>query len=355
MIVEREVPLAPLTTLQLGGRARRMALVGNETEVVEAVREAESKGEELFVLGRGSNVVVADEGFDGVVLRMASRGVVVSEDRERVRIEVAAGEDWDALVERSVAEGWCGIECLSGIPGLVGATPIQNVGAYGQEVKDSITRVRVYDRVSHAFADLDRAECRFGYRSSLFRHDPRFIVVSVSFELAKDDRSLPIRYAELTAALGVKESDRAPLAAVRATVLRLRRAKGMVLDAADGDSVSVGSFFINPTLDSSALGVIEHRVDLARVLRPGETMPRFPFAEGRWKLSAGWLIERAGFKKGYGSGRVGVSGKHALALVNRGQGTTRELLELAREIRDGVRAKFGVELSPEPVMVGCVL
>jgi UDP-N-acetylmuramate dehydrogenase len=355
MIEERDVPLAPLTSLRLGGNAKRVVRLEREADLALVLADAEAKGEPVLVLGGGSNLVVADDGFDGLVVRVALRGIVGTRRGDVVRLEVAAGEDWDPLVERCVSEGYSGVECLSGIPGLVGATPIQNVGAYGQEVSDTIVRVRAFDRDVGSFVDLEPAACRFGYRSSLFRHNPRYVVVSVAFELAVTGQSAPLRYAELVRGLGVHEGDRAPLADVRARVLALRRAKGMVLDPSDPDSVSAGSFFVNPTLTSAELAALESRVTQAQVLAARESMPRFAAGEGRWKLSAGWLVERAGFVRGYGQGHVGVSGKHALALVHRGQGTTRELVDLARQIRDGVRARFGVELAPEPVFVGCAL
>jgi UDP-N-acetylmuramate dehydrogenase len=361
MIEQRDVPLAPLTSLRLGGSAKRVVRVEEEADLVPALASAEASGEAVLVLGGGSNLVVADEGWGGLVLRVALRGVSMtrlapgSRATETVRVEVLAGEPWDPFVERCVGEGYSGIECLSGIPGLVGATPIQNVGAYGQEVSETIVAVRAFDREARVFVDLAPEACRFGYRTSLFRHNPRYVVVSVVFELAVTNASAPLRYAELVRGLGVREGDAAPLADVRRMVLALRRTKGMVLDPGDPDSVSAGSFFVNPTLSSGELAALESRVADARVLRAGEVMPRFAAGLGRWKVSAGWLVERAGFTKGYGAGSVGVSSKHALALVHRGQGTTRELVALARQIRDGVRGRFGVELAPEPVFVGCAL
>ena len=355
MLLQHDVPLGPLTTLKLGGRARRMALVGEEEEVVEALRDAEAKGEQVLVLGGGSNVVIADAGFDGLVLRIASRGVRMELEDGGVRVEAAAGEDWEPLVQRCVEAGYSGFECLSGIPGLVGATPIQNVGAYGQEVSDTIVSVRVYDRELQRLVDMAPASCAFGYRQSVFRHNPRFVVMRVAFFLRKSTDSAPVRYAELSRALGIGEGETAPVPRVRQAVLSLRHAKGMLLDAGDPDSVSVGSFFVNPTLDADALARLERRVAETGALRVGETLPRFPAAGGTWKVSAGWLVERAGFPKGFAAGRVGVSGKHALALVHHGHGSTADLLALARSIRDGVRVKFGVEISPEPVLVGCSL
>ncbi len=254
MLVRENVPLGPKNTHRIGGAARRLVEVESEGELARQVLDADARGEPVLVLGGGSNLVVGDEGFGGLVVRVGSRGVRVSAEEGRVRLEVAAGEPWDALVERCVEEGWSGVECLSGIPGLVGATPIQNVGAYGPEVKETIARVRVLDRRARAVATIEAEECRFAYRTSAFKGDDRFVVVAVTFVLARRGESAPLRYAELTRALGVKEGDRAPLADVRRTILALRRAKGMVLDPADPDSVSAGSFFVNPVLDGRARG-----------------------------------------------------------------------------------------------------
>jgi UDP-N-acetylmuramate dehydrogenase len=343
--VRTGVPLAPLTTLRLGGPAARMTDLACEADVVDAVRDVEARGQVLFVLGGGSNVVVGDEGVSGLVARMAMRGIEVTREAGRAVVDVAAGEGWDALVARAVGEGWSGLECLSGIPGLVGGTPIQNVGAYGQEVSETIVRVRAYDRVARAFVDMGARACGFGYRASVFKRSERWIVTGVRFAFAEGRESAPVRYAELAKALGIREGERAPMGVVRDTVLPLRRGKGMVLDAADPDSVSAGSFFVNPLVDGAKLAAVEERA--------GERPPRFEAGEGKWKLAAGWLVERAGFVKGWGEGRVGVSRKHALALVNRGGATTAELLSVARTIRDGVWARFDVELEPEPVFVGC--
>jgi UDP-N-acetylmuramate dehydrogenase len=339
------VPLAPLTTLRIGGAARRMADVEREDDVIAAVRDADSRREPLLVLGEGSNVVVGDEGFPGLAARMAILGVHARRSGDRVDVDVGAGEGWDAFVERCVHEGWRGVECLSGIPGRVGATPIQNVGAYGQEVSESIVSVRVFDRVAGELRTMAGTECAFGYRASVFKRKDRWIVTSVrfSFEVAAD--SAPLRYAELVRALGAREGDRAPSPLVRETIVALRRAKGMVLSADDPESVSAGSFFVNPLVDAAALVRVE---GLA-----GQRPPRFEAGDGRFKLAAAWLVERAGFPKGWGDGRAGVSRKHALALVNRGGATARELLACARTIRDGVLDRFGVVLEPEPVFVGC--
>jgi UDP-N-acetylmuramate dehydrogenase len=343
MRASTDVPLAPMTTLRLGGPAAELVEVETEAEVAEALERAGRAGRAVFVLGGGSNVVVADEGFPGLVVRMASRGVEVRREESRVAVDVAAGEDWDALVARAVDEGWGGIEAMSGIPGLVGATPIQNVGAYGQEVAETITSVRVYDREARAFAELPNEACGFAYRASRFKGGARFVVTRVrfSFGLAREGT---VRYAELARALGVGEGASAPARAIRDTVVALRRSKGMVLDPEDPESVSAGSFFVNPVLSASELAALEARAGVA--------VPRFSAEGGRWKVPAAWLVEHAGFPKGYSVGRVGVSRKHSLALVHRGGGTARELALLASRIEAGVLARFGVRLAREPVMVG---
>jgi UDP-N-acetylmuramate dehydrogenase len=274
------------------------------------------------------------------VLRIASRGIAGG--------TVAAGEDWDAFVARCVDDGLAGVECLSGIPGSVGATPIQNVGAYGQEVADVIVSVRAYDRRAREVVDIPAADCGFSYRSSAFKRDPgHWVVLAVTFDLPRQDRSMPIRYAELARALGVEPGGTAPLADVRDAVLGLRRRKGMVVDPADPDSVSAGSFFTNPVLSPEAFAALEARVD------NGSRPPGFPQPDGSVKTSAAWLIEHAGFARGHGDpATVAISSKHTLALTNRGAGTTEQLVALAREIADGVQARFGVQLEPEPVFAG---
>jgi UDP-N-acetylmuramate dehydrogenase len=288
--------------------------------------------------------------------------------RDVVELTVAAGEDWDAVVAGCVGEGLAGLECLSGIPGRTGATPIQNVGAYGQDVAERIVSVRVYDRERGAVTDLAGADCGFGYRTSAFKRSlqaapapggpaavtGRFVVLSARFLLARDRLSAPVRYGELARALGVAEGGRAPLAVVRSAVLDLRRGKGMVLDPDDPDTRSVGSFFLNPVLDRGQFAAVERA---ARALvGPGVRVPRYP-ADGGVKVPAAWLIEQAGFRKGYPAVGAGarISSKHTLALVNPGGATAASLLALAREIRDGVREAFGVELASEPVLVGAGL
>jgi UDP-N-acetylmuramate dehydrogenase len=334
--------LRHLTTLRLGGPAARYVEADDEQAVVEAVRAADRAGEPLLVMSGGSNVVVADDGFPGTVLRIVTRGVA----RDGATLEVAAGEPWDAFVADCVTGGLAGVECLAGIPGSVGATPIQNVGAYGQEVAETIATVRVLDRTRDAIEELAPAACGFTYRSSAFKRDPgRWVVLAVRFALEGSGLSAPIRYAELARALGVELGGRAPLADVRAAVLALRRAKGMVLDPDDPDTVSAGSFFTNPVLDAAAFAELEARA--------GAHLPAWPQDDGRVKTSAAWLIERAGFQRGHGNpDGIAISSKHTLALTNRGAGTAAELVALAREIAGRVYDAFGVELTPEPVFVG---
>jgi UDP-N-acetylmuramate dehydrogenase len=346
-------PLSELTTLRLGGAAARLVEVRDEAALVDAVRAADRAGEPLLVLAGGSNVVVADAGFAGTVVRIRSRGLArVDQSAEHVTLEAQAGEPWDPLVERCVAGELAGVECLSGIPGSVGATPIQNVGAYGQEVAETIRSVRVLDRERDAVQELDAADCAFTYRSSAFKRSPgRWVVLTVTYRLQRSERSAPIRYAELARVLGVGLGQRAPLGDVRDAVLRLRRGKGMVLDPADPDSVSAGSFFTNPVLSEAAFAALERRV--AERLGDGVRPPSFPGGDGRVKTSAAWLIERAGFGRGHGDPRgIAISDKHTLALTNRGAGTTAALVELAREIAGGVDDAFGVRIVPEPVFVG---
>jgi UDP-N-acetylmuramate dehydrogenase len=332
-------PLAELTTLRLGGPAARLVEAATEEEVVAAVRRGD---EPLLVLAGGSNVVVADEGWPGTVLLIVTRGI----ERDGVRLTVQAGEPWDPFVARCVAEDLAGLECLSGIPGSTGATPIQNVGAYGQEVSETIASVRVLDRESDRVEDLPPQACGFTYRSSAFKRAPgRWVVLSVTFALDGSPHGRPIRYPELARALGVQTGATAPLGDVRAAVLALRRDKGMVIDEADPESVSAGSFFTNPVLDEAAFARLRERA--------GPGLPAFPQADGTVKTSAAWLIEHAGFARGHGDPlTIAISSKHTLALTNRGAGTTTDLVALAREIAAGVHEAFGVDLHPEPVFVG---
>ena len=345
--------LADYTTIRLGGPARGFVRASTEEELIEAVRAADASGEPVLILGGGSNLVVADEGFDGTVIQVGTRGV--SGGAGPGVLTVAAGEDWDAVVARSVAEGLAGLECLSGIPGLAGATPIQNVGAYGQEVSQTITRVRVYDRKASEVLEIPNEQCGFGYRTSRFRGTDQFVVLSVTFGLAVQVRSVPVRYPELAAALGVSPGDQVESTEARSAVIELRQRKGMVINPADPDTRSVGSFFVNPVLDAGALASVEAAAR-ARC-GPDTRVPRFAATEeGLVKVPAAWLIERAGFGQGYHQGDgARISSKHTLALVNSGSASTAGLMALAREIRDGVRDTFGVALAPEPVLVGVTL
>jgi UDP-N-acetylmuramate dehydrogenase len=339
--------LAPRTTLRLGGPARRMITVTAEAEIPAAVPD----GEPVLVLAGGSNVVIGDDGFPGTVVLLRTRGFTATADpdSDAVELTLAAGEPWDEAVARTVAEGWAGVECLSGIPGSAGATPIQNVGAYGQEIAETITSVRAYDRRRGEIVTFGPRQCGFGYRASVFKRADRWVVLTVTLRLNRSGGSTPIRYAELARTLGVAVGGQAPLADVRDAVLGLRGGKGMVLDASDPDTYSVGSFFTNPVLDPAGYAVL-----LRRSAELGEP-PSWPGPDGTMKTSAAWLIENAGFTKGYGRDGVAISGKHTLALTNRGGGTTAALLDLAREIRDGVQKRFEVELHPEPVLVNCSL
>jgi UDP-N-acetylmuramate dehydrogenase len=348
MRVESDVPLAPLTTLGVGGPARRLVTVEAADEVTEALA---SPPPVLLVAG-GSNVVLPDTGWpDGTVVRLATRGVRHEDGPDgAVRLVVAAGEPWEPLVGAAVADGLVGIEALSGIPGSTGATPIQNVGAYGQEVAQTVAAVRVWDREEEREHVLSPADCHFAYRASALRHQDRLVVTEVAFDLLRGDRGAPVAYAELARTLGVEIGERAPLADVRAAVLGLRRRKGMILDPGDPDTASAGSFFTNPLLDAAGLRDLQARV--ADRLGPGAHPPEYPGEGGRVKTSAAWLIERAGFSRGHRSGRAALSGKHTLAITNRGGATAADVLALAREIRDGVGEAFGVELVPEPVIVG---
>jgi UDP-N-acetylmuramate dehydrogenase len=356
--IATDVPLAPLTTLELGGPARFLAEPRTPGEVLEALRWADARGVPLFVLGGGSNLVVGDGGFDGLVVRTSGlRGLRWTEagDSGEVLVEAQAGEPWDDLVAASVARGLAGLECLAGIPGLTGATPIQNVGAYGQEVAETIRAVEVLDRRTLAVSRLGPGECDFAYRDSAFKRAPdRHLVLSVTFALSKGGPPA-VRYGELRAALAAVGSAAPTVAEVRTTVLALRRRKSMVLDPADPNRRSVGSFFTNPVLPAArAEEVIARAVAAGAAARP-EDVPRFPAGEGLVKLAAGWLIERAGIARGMRRGAVGVSTAHALALVHHGGGTAAELAALAREVRAAVEQRFGVTLVPEPTLLGITL
>jgi UDP-N-acetylmuramate dehydrogenase len=336
--------LADLTTLRLGGPARRIVAPATAEELVGVIRAADAAGEPVLVVGGGSNLVVGDDGWDGLVALVRTTGYHVEPaDGPTIRVTVEGGQPWDAFVAATVEHGWSGLASMSGIPGLAGATPVQNVGAYGSEVADVISGLRVLDRRTGAVEDWDPTRCRFGFRTSAFKHTDRYVVLSVTFDLDVSADAPPVRYLELARRLGIEPGERAPSENVRDVVLGLRRSKGMLLDAADHDTWSVGSFFVNPFVSPAQVpdGAPNWEVD------------------GAVKLSAAWLIENAGFGKGFGldrgSGSVAVSTKHTLALTNRGAASTADLLDLARVIRDGVERRFGIRLRPEAHLVGVEL
>jgi UDP-N-acetylmuramate dehydrogenase len=346
--VEHYVPLAARCTLGVGGSARFFVRAQEERTLVQALEWADQGGVSVRVLGGGSNVVIADEGLDALVIRIGLRGRKVRDEGEDdIELTAAAGEPWDDVVAYSVGRGWAGLECLSGIPGLVGAAPIQNVGAYGQDVSETLARVRVYDRISREAVTIPAEECGFAYRDSMFKSvaPDRYVVLDVTFRLRKD--GVPtVRYAELAAKLAAQGLGSPSLNDVRHTVLALRASKSMVVDHDDPNRRSCGSFFVNPVVMDDELPRIERRVGA------DSGMPRFAAGPGQTKLSAAWLIERAGFSKGQRRGPVGLSTKHALALVCHDGSKATDVLAFAREIRDRVRDRFGVLLVPEPVLWG---
>ncbi|AKT51263.1 UDP-N-acetylmuramate dehydrogenase [Arsenicicoccus sp. oral taxon 190] len=354
MQVEHDVPLATLTTMRVGGPAQRLVTARTTDELVDAVREVDDADEPLLVVSGGSNLVVSDEGFAGTVVLVRSSGIEVqSQDWcGGAFVRVAAGESWDGLVERAVAEGWAGIEAMSGIPGLTGATPVQNVGAYGQEVAQTIAQVRVWDRREERVRTFFPADCGFTYRHSVFKGTDRYVVLDVAFQLEVADLSRPVAYAALAAGLDVPLGTRVPLSDAREAVLEQRRRRGMVLEPGDHDTWSCGSFFTNPILPVGAFAELEERAR-QRLGSDGPVPPRFDAGDGLAKTSAAWLIDRAGFGKGFGlPGPAALSTKHTLAVTNRGGATAADVAALARQVRDGVQEAFGVTLVNEPVFVG---
>ena len=345
--VAEQVPLAPLTTLRVGPVASRVITCETTEAIITVIRALDGGTDpqgRVLVLAGGSNVVLADEMPDLTVVRLANAGIHV--DGDVVRAE--AGAVWDDVVVTALEHGLGGLECLSGIPGSAGATPVQNVGAYGAEVSDTIRRVRLLDRATGEDRWVDGNELGFGYRTSILKHSDAAIALEVEFALDAGGRSAPLRYGELTAALGVEPGARADPAAVRDAVLALRRRKGMVLDEADHDTWSVGSFFTNPIVTPAEFDRIQGRSETA--------VPNYPAPDGV-KLAAGWLVEHAGFHKGYPDDEAParLSTKHALAVTNRGKATTADVISLARRVRDGVKAEFGIELTPEPILIGASL
>ncbi|MGV1035528.1 MAG: UDP-N-acetylmuramate dehydrogenase [Candidatus Nanopelagicales bacterium] len=345
--VEHDVRLAGLTTLRVGGPARTFIEVTDEDELISVTAQADASGEPLLLLSGGSNVVIGDDGFPGTVVRICTRGVEVTPDDDHVLLTLAAGESWDRLVARAASDAWSGIEALSGIPGSVGATPIQNVGAYGHEVAEVITAVTAYNRTTGRVEVLDAHACGFGYRSSRFKSEPgQWVILRVAFRLETSPLSAPIKYADLAERLRALPGDRVPAINVRRKVLDIRRAKGMVLDIDDHDTWSVGSFFTNPIVTS----------EQADALPP--QAPRWPTSDSRVKISAAWLIDNSGFGRGWPNdpdADASLSTKHPLAVTNRGHAKTADILDVARSVRDGVQRAMGITLAPEPNLINCAL
>ncbi|HEY6400397.1 MAG TPA: UDP-N-acetylmuramate dehydrogenase [Blastocatellia bacterium] len=354
-LIQENVPLSPLTTLRIGGPARFFAEARDEEEMLSAFSFAEQGRLPLFILGGGSNALVSDEGFPGLVVHMALKGVTWRDEGDEVFVTARAGEDWDELVGQCVERDLAGIECLSGIPGSVGGTPVQNVGAYGQEVSETIISVRAFDRLAGEFSELSNEQCRFSYRASVFNTTARdrYVVTAVSYAL-KLHGEPAIHYPDLKNFFS-NVSTAPSLALTREAVRGIRAQKAMLItpdgpannpvnnSANNPDCRSAGSFFKNPILTSG---------EFDRIKEIAEQVPNFPAGDGKFKVPAAWLIERAGFHKGYNRGRVGISSKHTLAIVNRGGATASEVIGLMKEIQDRVAEKFGVALAPEPVFVG---
>ena len=351
-MIQQNVPLAPLTTLQIGGPARFFAEARSEDEMLAAFSFAEQRSLPLFILGGGSNALIADEGFPGLVVHVALKGVTWRDEGDEVIVTARAGEDWDELVSQCVERDLAGVECLSGIPGSVGGTPIQNVGAYGQEVSETITSVRVFDRLAGRFAEMSNKQCQFSYRASVFNTTARdrYVVTAVTYAL-KTHGEPAIRYPDLKSFFS-NVSTRPSLRLTREVVREIRARKAMLIAPGDPNCRSAGSFFKNPVVTSDTFTSIEEIAKGQNLIGAAEAVPSFPAGDGRVKVPAAWLIERAGFHKGYGRGRVGISSKHTLAIVNRGGATALEVIGLMKEIQERVAAKFGVPLTPEPVFVG---
>lgn len=343
LTLEENRPLAPMTTLGIGGPARWFARIASESQLVETFTWAREQNLPVFVLGGGSNLVVADSGFDGLVLQLNLRGITRSFEDDLCLFRAAAGEPWDAFVSQTIAAECSGIECLAGIPGTVGGTPVQNVGAYGQEVAQTIRRVRVLDRQSLQFHEMEAAECGFAYRQSLFNSTARdrFVVTAVEFALTPGGAP-SLRYADLQRAFA--DQSQPTLAAVADAVRAIRRSKGMLLVPGDPDVRSAGSFFRNPVVTAAHFAELTHQL--------GAPPPSYPATGDQVKLPAAWLIEQAGFARGFRLGNVGISSRHTLALINCGGGTSAELLALRDRINDAVFARFHIRLEMEPVLLG---
>jgi UDP-N-acetylmuramate dehydrogenase len=339
------VPLAPYTTFHIGGPARWFAQAECEDDITAGIQFAAERGLRLFILGGGSNLLVSDEGFPGLVLRIASRGISSAIENGRLLISAAAGEDWDGLVSYSVDAESAGIECLSGIPGTVGGTPVQNVGAYGQEVSQTVVRVRAFDRETERFVDLPASACGFSYRRSIFNSTARgrYVVSRVDYALRKDGAAT-FSYADLTRYFAARNIATPTLAEVREAVRSVRAQKGMLLTPGDADCRSAGSFFKNPVVPAAMLDTLAEKLGVQK-----SSIPAYPAQEGEVKLSAAWIIERAGFPKGYVLGNAGISSRHTLALINRGGASAGDILALRDKIVQTVAARFAIRLEPEPV------
>ena len=334
--------LSNFTTLKVGGPAQKIVHAHTEDELVEFVKAADKAGEQVLILGGGSNLLISDAGFAGTVIRVGSKGNALDYDAcSGGMIEVSAGEDWDKFVALTIEKGFADLESLSGIPGTIGGAPIQNIGAYGHEVSETIARVKAYDRTKGEITTFTNEQCRFSYRNSVFKAEAgRYVILNVAFQLRKGEQSLPITYAELAKFLSVNIGDRAPVVEVRKAILQLRGRKGMLIDAGDVNSNSAGSFFVNPILNK----------DMADKL-PADA-PRWPQTDGRVKTSAAWLMEHAGVNKGEKLAGAQISNKHVLALTNSGDATAGDIVELAKRARAKVFEKFGVKLEAEVQLVG---
>ena len=352
-VIRENVRLAPYTTLRMGGIARYFADIDQADQLREALQFAEQRSLPVFVLGGGSNVLIADNGFSGVVIHIVNKGITFHKPKkDAALVTVAAGEDWDKFVQQCVARDWAGVECLSGIPGLVGGTPIQNVGAYGQEVSETIVTVRAFDRHSNCVVEMTNEDCQFSYRASVFNttERDRYIVLSVTYQL-KPHGEPALRYADLQKHFATHK--RSPtLQEVRNAVIAIRASKGMVIVPNDPNSQSAGSFFKNPIVTVEKFAEVATAARQQKLLNANEQIPSFAVSAEQVKIPAAWLIEKAGFSKGYEQGRVGISSKHTLALINRSNATAAELLALVERIQSQVQERFGIALMPEPVWVG---
>ena len=340
-----QVPLAQYTTFQIGGPARWFAEAASEDDIAAGVAFATDRRLPLFILGGGSNLLVSDAGFPGLVLRIALQGIASTNEDDRFIVSAAAGEDWDGLVAYAVAANAAGVECLSGIPGTVGGTPVQNVGAYGQEVSQTIVTVRAFDRKSLRFVDLPAANCGFSYRRSIFNSTQRerYVVSRVDYALRKDAPA-NIVYADLTRYFAARNGAAPTLAEVREAVRSIRAQKGMLLMPGDADCRSAGSFFKNPVVPVTVLDLLAEELSIEK-----RSIPAYPARDGEVKLSAAWLIERAGYQKGYALGKAGISSRHTLALINRGGASAAEVTTLRDRVTDTIAERFGIRLEPEPV------